>query len=233
MWNKLKLNAPWSVGYVSSLIEIQNFENKEAWENFYFETGKNRKIALAQLPQNIQQQLNDINLNQQAKQQLSWEAKNLNFNFGRTKEELTEKGSLLFKALNNQKVSLEHCIEAVRFRVICETWNGIIVREHNVIAYLQKQFPKIQLLKTQGSFDHKYAVDYQLHFNEKLICGLQIKPSSYAKNTNYLQKAKQANAQKNKQYRQQFGVEVINILANLNGIPSNQNSIKQIAQLLQ
>lgn len=34
MWNKLMLNDPWSVGYVSSLIETKEWQTKEEWENF-------------------------------------------------------------------------------------------------------------------------------------------------------------------------------------------------------
>ena len=31
-WNELMLNDPWSVGYVSTLIEAANWKNKEEWE---------------------------------------------------------------------------------------------------------------------------------------------------------------------------------------------------------
>lgn len=35
-WNKLMLNDPWSVGYVSTLIETANWKNKEEWETTYY-----------------------------------------------------------------------------------------------------------------------------------------------------------------------------------------------------
>ena len=31
-WNKLMLNDPWSVGYVTSLIESKQWKSKEEWE---------------------------------------------------------------------------------------------------------------------------------------------------------------------------------------------------------
>ena len=31
-WNELMLNDPWSVGYVSTLIEAANWKCKEEWE---------------------------------------------------------------------------------------------------------------------------------------------------------------------------------------------------------
>ena len=41
-WNELMLNDPWSVGYVSSLIEAANWKNKEEWEETYYASGKVR-----------------------------------------------------------------------------------------------------------------------------------------------------------------------------------------------
>ena len=46
MWNKLMLNDPWSVGYVSSLIETKEWQTKEEWENFYYNSGEERKRKL-------------------------------------------------------------------------------------------------------------------------------------------------------------------------------------------
>ena len=37
-WNDLLLNDPWSVGYVSMLIELQTFHNKEEWKQFILYT---------------------------------------------------------------------------------------------------------------------------------------------------------------------------------------------------
>ena len=38
LWNDLMLNDPWSVGYVTTLIEMDTFDNKEEWETFYYKT---------------------------------------------------------------------------------------------------------------------------------------------------------------------------------------------------
>lgn len=234
VWNELKLNAPWSVGYVSKLIESKSFDNKEDWEQFYYETGKARKEYLEKLPEKTTLDLENIDLSSYTKKQLSWDVKNLNFNYGRTKEDFLIKGKKLFDAMQRQNspINLQQCVECVRFRVICETWNGIMVREHNVILALKKQFPQIEFSKTKGTFDHKFAIDYQLYFQEKLICGIQIKPTSYAKDTAYLRIAKYANRKKNALYSKEFGAVVFDVLAKKSGEISNIDVLTKIRDLL-
>lgn len=43
IWNDLMLNDPWSVGYVSQLIETKEWVSKEEWEEFYYLKGKEKK----------------------------------------------------------------------------------------------------------------------------------------------------------------------------------------------
>ena len=47
-WNELMLNDPWSVGYVSSLIETQNWQSKEEWEETYYASGHRRNMYIEQ-----------------------------------------------------------------------------------------------------------------------------------------------------------------------------------------
>ena len=42
-WNDLMLNDPWSVGYVSSLIEAKEWTSKEEWESAYYASGNERR----------------------------------------------------------------------------------------------------------------------------------------------------------------------------------------------
>lgn len=221
-WNLLCLNAPWSVGYVSTLIESENFAKKEDWEIFYYKSGEERLILLQQYNAAQQQFLNNHTLQKTKPEHIKKTPKpalNLNLNFGRTKSELTEKGTILFNHLQQtgHQISIEHCIEAVRFRVICETWNGIILRERNTIKILEKQFPKSEFHKTDGDFDHIYAVDYEIFKNGNLICGIQIKPNSYTFSTPYILKAKAANQRKNELYQNDFGAPVFDLIAKRNG----------------
>lgn len=232
-WNNLLLNDPWSVGYVSTLIEMQNFSTKEAWEQFYYESGALRNEQISKRSEGDKQILNDFALkfsNPNKINELSWEIKNLNFQYGRTEVQMAEKGKVLYETVksNSLCISLEECIECVRFRTICETWNGIILREKNTIETLKRQFPLLTFEKTLGEFDHKFAVDYELKLSEKLVCGIQIKPKSYLGNAPYLKKAQQANKYKNAEYIKSFGKPVMDIISQLNGVILNPEIVQII-----
>ena len=221
-WNNLMLNDPWSVGYVTTLIELVPFEKKEDWENFYYESGQKRELEIAKLSTDLQSTVNDealIRVNKNEVNQLSWDLKNLNTQYGRTKERLEKKGLILFNEVKNNGLglTLEDCIECVRFRVICETWNGVIVRERNTVQNLLKQFPNTEFRKVSGEMDHTFAVDYELYKNGVLTSAIQIKPQSYTWNAPYIQKARNANKYKNQEYLKKFGVQVYDVISDSKG----------------
>jgi hypothetical protein len=191
IWNNLGLNKPSSVGYVANLIDSKIFNNKEEWEEFYYSSGAERlKTDKASASQ-----------------------------YGRTKEELREKAKTLYNAVkdNGYNLTLEECEECVRFRVICETWNGIVIRERNTVNVLQKQYPTWIFKKTTGEIDYKYAIDYEIYKGKSLIAAIQIKPVSYLKDNHYIDKARRKNKEKNSLYIQKFGVPVYDIISESSG----------------
>lgn len=101
------------------------------------------------------------------------------------KEDLMQKAKVLYENTTSPRLSIDECFECVRFRVSCETWNGIVHREKNAIACLKEMFPKIDFQKVSGKKDYQYAVDYELFLNGLLLGGIQIKPQSYLGNANY------------------------------------------------
>ena len=237
-WNELMLNDPWSVGYVTTLIELKSFQSKEDWEAFYYKMGQYRLKKISSLEIETQQVLKNeqlISTNKSYINGLSGNLKNLNTQNGRTKEELNNKGKILFNFIKvkNPDISLSDCQEAVRFRVICETWNGVILREHNTIKTLKGEFPQLEFLKKDGQFDHKYAVDYELINQGSLICGIQIKPKSYTFDKLYLKKAKIANLRKNERYFQDYKCKVLNVIADQKGRINNKIVINEIKGLIQ
>ena len=232
-WNNLMLNDPWSVGYVTTLIELVPFEKKEDWESFYYESGQKRELEIAKLTPDLQNIVNDealIRVNKNALNQLSWDLKNLNTQYGRTKERLQKKGLILFDEVKNNGLglTLEDCIECVRYRVICETWNGVIVRERNTVQNLQKQFPNTEFRKVSGEMDHTFAVDYELYKNGVLTSAIQIKPQSYTWNAPYIQKARNANKHKNQEYLKKFGVQVYDVISDSKGNIVNADVLKNL-----
>lgn len=233
MWNKLMLNDPWSVGYVSTLIELQSWESKEDWESFYYRSGEKRRELLG----DNRELLDDFSLirtNSAEVNRLSWDVKNLNTQYGRTREDLNKRAEALYAAVRNNGhgLTLEECEECVRFRVICETWNGIILRENNTIAVLMEQFPMLSFEKTSGEIDHTYAVDFEVFRSGSLICGIQIKPKSYTWNAPYIAKARTANKAKNAAYTKLKGVPVFDIISKTNGEIQSPQVLEQIRLLI-
>lgn len=237
LWNELMLNDPWSVGYVTNLIETKPFNNKEEWEACYYESGAERNSMINKLPDELQKSINNEQLvvnNKKEIYNMSRDLKNLNYNFGRTRQQIATKGEILYNHIqhNENSISPEECIEAVRYRTICQTWNGVILREKNTIRVLKNKFPELIFISTDGDFDHRFAVDYEIKNGETLVCGIQIKPKSYLGNALYVKKAQHANARKNQEYKNNFGKPVFNVIAKTNGEIINVEVIKQILRMI-
>lgn len=236
-WNALRLNAPWSVGYVTSLVESQPFEAKEEWARFYYESGAERLRRLAALPEADRVTLTDFRLaltDPARIQRLPAALKTLNFDFGRTRDELAEKGRALCQRMkiSGTPLSLEQAVACVRFRVVGETWNGVVLRERATVAALQRHLPGLRFEKTPGDFDHRYAVDYQLFREGTLLGGIQIKPASYATSSApYLVTARQANRAKNEAYCRDFGCPVFDVVAQINGEILNAAVVERLREL--
>jgi len=148
---------------------------------------------------------------------------------GRSKEYLATVGQKLYDAVKgNLNISLEECVECVRFRVICETWNGIILREINTIKQLNLIYDNKYDFRKTGDSDFDFAVDYEMYHADKLLCGIQIKPTSYlTSDAEYIRRAKRCNIEKNERYEEKFGVPVITITSETNGnITSNTEIVK-------
>ncbi len=218
LWNRLMLNDPWSVGYVTTLIETTEFRTKEEWESYYYQSGEKRNAHLAAMDSNTRHLLNDEQLVRRNKQdilRLDWRLKSLNYQFGRTHEQLQRKGTILYQSALQQGLPITEaeCAEAVRFRTICQTWNGVVVRERRAVALLQQQLPQFRFNKTSGEADYAFAVDYEVYADGRLLCGLQVKPVSYATSqATYVVNARAANKRKNAHYFEKFGVPVFDVL---------------------
>lgn len=232
-WNNLMLNDPWSVGYVTTLIELRPFIKKEDWEESYYDSGMERERLIGRLDMKVQEYLNDEQLvrnNKSQVVQMGYDLKNLNTQYGRTKERLYKKGQILYENVkdNGLELTVDECFECVRFRVICETWNGVIVRERNTVQTLKKFFPELEFRKVSGEMDHKYAVDYEVYKNNILSSAIQIKPQSYTWNAPYIVKAKNANKLKNKEYYNKFIVNVFDVISDSRGNVLNQEVLKHL-----
>lgn len=97
----------------------------------------------------------------------------------------------------------------VHYRIIGQTWNGMMIEE-NVVRELEETFLNIMFLKTPYEIDEQYFTDweaYDMKGGKKLLFGIQIKPLSYQKmNTSYQQKAKENHQIQAEAYRKKFKV---------------------------
>lgn len=234
-WNNLKLNNPWSVGYVSALVSVHPFKNKESWENYYYQSGEQRRQEIGNFQANVQNELNDFQLALTDPNKVRFynqSLKRYNFYRGRTKAELELKGQVLLTETKRRapsvNIDLDIATDCVRFRTICETWNGIIVREANTVKRLESEFTGCRIVEVSADSDYHYAVDREVYAGDELICAIQIKPESYNWNAPYIQNAKNANMQKNAAYAKRHNVPVFTIISKSNGFIANNETLDRM-----
>ncbi|WP_438265799.1 MjaI family restriction endonuclease [Clostridium disporicum] len=230
LWNELGLNKGWSIGVLSSIIKQKRFKCKEDWYNYYFESGEKRLKKIETL------NLNEKGLLNSDTPSINKELNKLNFNYGRTKSEIAEKGTLLFEALekegNPHNLTKRECMYIAYYRIICETWNGIMCREKNTTTkltqYLIELGYEVSLIDTSGKFDSYYGVDFELYYEGYIVCGIQIKPVSYTKTNEGLQKSIELNKVKNNLYNEKFNRNVYYIYSKQNGYIENKEVIDEL-----
>ena len=233
-WNRLRLNDPWSVGYVSSLVVYRDFRKKEEWESFYYQSGKLRNERLLTQKEEDQHRLNNFQLiltHPEQVYQIDPRLRTINTSYGRTRDQLMERAAVLYNYLlgRGSNLSLKECFECVRFRTIGQTWNGIVLREKNTLQRLREYFPECNWISTDGEFDHRYAVDYEILCNGKRVAAIQIKPRSYQQGKQpYLLKAREANRRKNLEYTRLFGCEVFDVISTTDGSLLNPEVIEKL-----
>lgn len=215
IWNKLGLNQTNKIGTISKLIQDHAFKTKEDWANYYFQSGAERKKFIS----------------------LYGEKPGFDRNYGRTKTELNVLALELYKGVlekgERTDITLEECEECVFYRVIGETWNGIMVREEETINNLKRIFSALfkgtkdfSFKKTGGDEDARYAVDFEVFDGEKLILGLQIKPDSYkTASKDVLGNIHELNIKKNLMYKRDKGADVTYVYSDLRGAMSNQGDV--------
>jgi hypothetical protein len=218
------------------LIDDRTVTDAQSWIDHYYNSGEKRQAMLDILSEPTRACLNDRLLpynDQKTFDALTEDFKCINYEHGRTKSDLLYKAEVLHHHCKKSisKITYEDAIVCVKYRIMGETWNGIKVREVNTIKGLQKKLPHLTFEKTTGAFDHQYAVDYNLYYKAKLICGIQIKPKSYTYNKPYILKAKAANKNKNVKYTEEYDVEVLDIISSQNGTIYNPNAINKIIDL--
>ena len=201
-------------------LDIGKFEStNEIWNSLYLNN-----------PENVGK-VSELILEKHFDRKEEWEE--YYYIHGRSKEYLANVGKNLYDAVK-PNLTLEECVECVRFRVICQTWNGIIEREPNTIKTLDITFRnKFIFKKTTFDFDFNYAVDYEMYYKDNLICGIQIKPHSYeTSDSPAVAKARWSNKNKNIEYTLKFHVPVFTITSKSNGEILSHNELMNLHKLI-
>lgn len=231
MWNNERYNSPFLWGYVSQLIGKTDFKSKEEWLEFYYKSGEERLKKISNLPSKWRDEITKFTsiTPDVPKWVLSF-----NYNYGRTEAECKQMAALMFeKRISKMRLNIteddwEHM---VIYRVLGETWNGVIAREKNTAANIQKKIP-VQLCKVSGEDDYKYGIDYEVYHDDSLICALQVKPKSYLNgNSEYIMTAKMANKKKNDTYTEEKKIPVLYVYSEHNGRVSNAEVLNEIMKL--
>lgn len=107
------------------------------------------------------------------------------------------------------EIDLQIAKKYVHYRVIGQTWNGMIT-EINIVNEMEKYFRTITFLKADYEKDEQYFTDweaYNMQRGKTLLFGIQIKPISYQKmNSPYQLKAKENHNRQAEEYTKKFKV---------------------------
>lgn len=220
VWNRLKLNHGFVVGYLMRLIEQGQCKTFNDWEEYYLSSGEKRLLLIKNLPINIQNKLNTFN------KSINREYYDYNLLYGRTKEELLTIAKKLDNELN---VGIELAFNYVYIRVIDETWIGYS-RECLSLERLKKYLKNHGLTaeKTNYYIDVNYGVDFEIKRGQQIVAGVQLKSVNYFENKNALAEIQNINKKKNAMYESKYKAPVIylyvdkhNYIVNLNDIYFN------------
>lgn len=225
IWNDLKLNHGFIVGYLIKLLNRGNCSSFKSWEKYYFQSGAERKKKLKTLPPEIEQALINFDRNVPKKYYT------YNTDYGRTYDDLL----IIAKKLDkNIHVGLELSFNFVYIRIIDETWIGYL-REKKAFNQIEKYLSlyNLSLNKANYTTDIYYGVDFEIKNKGVLLAGVQIKSTNFLANKAKLRNINEITLKKNKLYEKEFNVPVyfIYIDEKLNVVNMNDLYFKIIRKL--
>lgn len=235
IWNHLKLNQRWVVGLTTPLAKDSRFKSVSDFEQYYYDSGAERRRIIFSLSVSKQNILTDYMLHVKEPELikgLSEGERKLNSGYGRTQAELHEIARYMHYQIEREGNPLGITLEEARLhviaRVVYETAIGI-ERERRTAAALRRMFPSLSLCDVSGEIDSEYAVDYEAYQNGGLVLAIQIKPVSYRKAmTDIIEETKAFNKKKNDNYTERFGVPVVYVFSKTDGEIMNKEGLDEI-----
>jgi len=169
-WNQYCLNARESIGYSMKLIRECHPNEPSEWEKFYLKSGEEGKAAKDALPDTLSVTEREMN------------EKVINANHGKTLDELEDLARVFESKLagNGITVTHEEAFNFVFIRACDEAFIGYsreLAAENKLTQYCEEN--GLNWKTTDAHVDVKQGVDYEIYKDDTLVCGVQVKGSSY------------------------------------------------------
>ncbi len=215
IWNEQYFNDPWKFGYVATLIKEAQPATKEIWEAYYYASGMYRIDILSDIETSFKKKLINIKLSRTERTSIPLNLRRLNTHFGRTHLFCNAMGERFYQHIQEFS-SLEESCRIVKYRIIGETWNGIL-RERLTVDTLKKQFGFLSFQSVSGEEDYQLGIDYQIFCEGKLLGAIQIKPESFLSHKKDIDKARKSLLRKHERYNRETGKPVWFVFSSQHG----------------
>ena len=214
LWFKSELFRPYSIGSCISILKngvLNGFiTDIESWEKYYIKTGEDR-LKIIESPNYIKYKNLLINPICKSKYDIPKYIKNVNYDYGRTFNDIQNIASILYTMSSNNNNMFKSQIDAIKFvylHTIIETWEGYN-KENNLIHYLNGQFSDYYFEHESAVNDSKYGSDIRVLKNNNLVCSIQLKPYTYfLSNRSHLIEARKHNIINYKKYFDDFNAPI-------------------------
>lgn len=208
-WNDLRFNSMELIGAVMSLCKQFKPNSAEEFEEMYYKSGEERLHNLFDMSPACIERCSDIVFlrNEEGAKSLSKIEKSLQMNYGRDKNFIKEVAKDFGREIG---VAPSKALEYVRKRMFSETYDGYVY-EQIAVDKVSKRLPHpLKVKKAEGEFDGKYAIDLVIYDGNKIMGGIQVKPSSYPKFHNEVKnETDKLNKEKNDLFIKEFKKPVL------------------------
>lgn len=117
--------------------------------------------------------------------------------------------------------------EVFRVRAIVNTWEGWY-RELQAKESIERIF-NCKLEHSTYEQDSKLGVDFFMYKNNKLICGVQVKPMSYILGKSYgIMRDKSINKMKYEKFKEIYNVEIIEVAIEEGKLKFGHNELRKV-----
>ena len=138
VWNELNLNAGWSIGLITKIVDDKQFESFKEWESYYFETGQIRQERLKRAIPTTRVRLIDLRAvykdSQTFKKGLTNYEVDINEAHGRTMDELKGLARVMHEEIikrgNPYNLSAKDCFTHIYIRVVDEAYIGFTEKKY-------------------------------------------------------------------------------------------------------